>query len=52
MMPRLTVFGLGYLGTVHAACMAQAGFEVLGVDLSHASTPSREPSTTHPEGSG
>jgi UDPglucose 6-dehydrogenase len=32
MMPRLTVFGLGYLGTVHAACMAQAGFEVLGVD--------------------
>jgi UDPglucose 6-dehydrogenase len=31
-MPRLTVFGLGYLGTVHAACMAQAGYEVLGVD--------------------
>ncbi len=30
--PRLTVFGTGYLGTVHAACMAQAGFEVLGVD--------------------
>lgn len=29
---RLTVFGTGYLGTVHAACLAQAGFEVLGVD--------------------
>lgn len=29
---RLTVFGVGYLGTVHAACMAQAGFDVLGVD--------------------
>ncbi|HEX6522973.1 MAG TPA: hypothetical protein VF070_23675 [Streptosporangiaceae bacterium] len=29
---KLTVFGLGYLGTVHAACMAQAGFPVLGVD--------------------
>jgi len=28
---RLTVFGTGYLGTVHAACLAQAGFEVLGV---------------------
>jgi nucleotide sugar dehydrogenase len=29
---RITVFGTGYLGTVHAACLAQAGFEVLGVD--------------------
>jgi UDPglucose 6-dehydrogenase len=29
---RLTVFGTGYLGTVHAACMAEAGFRVLGVD--------------------
>lgn len=34
--PRLTVFGTGYLGTVHAACMAQAGFEVLGVDTDSA----------------
>lgn len=33
---RLTVFGTGYLGTVHAACMAQAGFEVLGVDTDSA----------------
>jgi UDPglucose 6-dehydrogenase len=30
--PRITVFGTGYLGTVHAACLAQAGFQVLGVD--------------------
>ena len=30
------MFGTGYLGTVHAACMAQAGFEVLGVDTDHA----------------
>ncbi|MBV9094464.1 MAG: UDP-glucose/GDP-mannose dehydrogenase family protein [Streptosporangiaceae bacterium] len=29
---RLTVFGTGYLGTAHAACMADAGFHVLGVD--------------------
>ena len=31
--PRLTVFGTGYLGTVHAACMAEAGLPVLGVDF-------------------
>lgn len=30
--PRLTVLGTGYLGITHAACMAQLGFEVLGVD--------------------
>ncbi len=29
---RLTVIGTGYLGAVHAACMANLGFEVLGVD--------------------
>jgi UDPglucose 6-dehydrogenase len=29
---RLTVFGTGYLGVVHAAGMAAAGFRVLGVD--------------------
>jgi UDPglucose 6-dehydrogenase len=29
---RLTVFGTGYLGITHAACMASLGFEVLGVD--------------------
>jgi len=31
--PRLTVFGTGYLGTAHAACLASPGFEVLGVDV-------------------
>ncbi len=35
-MPRLTVFGRGYLGTVHAARMAQAGFRVLGLDTDRA----------------
>jgi UDPglucose 6-dehydrogenase len=29
---RLTVLGAGYLGTTHAACMAEIGFDVLGVD--------------------
>lgn len=29
---RLTVIGTGYLGVTHAACMAELGFEVLGVD--------------------
>lgn len=31
--PRLTVLGAGYLGVSHAACLAQAGFEVLCVDI-------------------
>jgi nucleotide sugar dehydrogenase len=30
---RLTVIGTGYLGATHAACMAELGFEVLGVDV-------------------
>ena len=29
----ITVIGTGYLGAVHAACMAQSGHEVLGVDV-------------------
>jgi UDPglucose 6-dehydrogenase len=29
---RITVIGTGHLGAVHAACMAHAGHEVLGVD--------------------
>jgi UDPglucose 6-dehydrogenase len=29
---RLTVLGTGYLGTSHAACMAELGFDVLGLD--------------------
>jgi UDPglucose 6-dehydrogenase len=31
--PRLTVIGTGYLGATHAACMAELGFEVLGLDV-------------------
>jgi UDPglucose 6-dehydrogenase len=33
---RITVLGTGYLGTAHAACLAEMGFEVLGVDVSSA----------------
>jgi len=29
---RLSVIGTGYLGTVHSACMAEIGHDVLGVD--------------------
>jgi UDPglucose 6-dehydrogenase len=31
--PRLTVIGTGYLGATHAACMAELGFDVLGLDV-------------------
>jgi UDPglucose 6-dehydrogenase len=30
---RVTVIGTGYLGATHAACMAELGWEVLGVDI-------------------
>ena len=30
--PRLTVLGTGYLGVSHAVCLAELGFDVLGVD--------------------
>lgn len=30
---KLSVIGTGYLGAVHAACMAEIGHEVLGVDV-------------------
>ncbi|WP_410580743.1 UDP-glucose dehydrogenase family protein [Amycolatopsis sp. lyj-108] len=29
---RITVLGTGYLGATHAACMAEMGYEVLGMD--------------------
>jgi UDPglucose 6-dehydrogenase len=29
----MTVVGCGYLGAVHAACMAQSGHEVVGIDV-------------------
>ncbi|MFB8201272.1 UDP-glucose dehydrogenase family protein [Kitasatospora purpeofusca] len=33
MRHRLTVIGSGYLGITHAACMAELGYEVLGLDI-------------------
>ncbi|WP_396134641.1 UDP-glucose dehydrogenase family protein [Citricoccus sp. I39-566] len=30
---RISVVGTGYLGATHAACMAELGFEVLGLDI-------------------
>ncbi|WP_436777313.1 UDP-glucose dehydrogenase family protein [Yinghuangia sp. YIM S09857] len=33
MTPRITVIGTGYLGATHAACMAELGYEVIGVDV-------------------
>ena len=32
MSRRIAVLGTGYLGVTHAACMAELGFEVLGMD--------------------
>jgi len=31
--PRLTVLGTGYLGATHAVCMAELGYQVVGVDV-------------------
>jgi UDPglucose 6-dehydrogenase len=33
MSPRLSVIGTGYLGATHAACMAELGFDVIGLDI-------------------
>ena len=33
MQLRLSVIGTGYLGATHAACMAELGFEVIGLDV-------------------
>ncbi len=30
---RISVIGTGYLGAVHAACMAELGFDVVGIDV-------------------
>src|SRR6266571_2670263 len=45
MVSRITVLGTGYLGTTHAACLAEMGFEVLGVDVD----PARIDALTHGE---
>lgn len=33
MSPKISVIGTGYLGATHAACMAELGFEVIGLDV-------------------
>ena len=35
-MKRVSVFGLGYVGAVTAACVAHAGHKVIGVDVNPA----------------
>src|SRR3954471_21902309 len=34
--PRMSVIGTGYLGATHAVCMAELGFEVIGLDVDEA----------------
>lgn len=41
-MNRIAVFGTGYLGATHAACMAELGHEVVGVDVDESKLKSLE----------
>ncbi len=43
--PRLTVIGTGYLGATHAVCMAELGYEVLGIDVDEAKIASLQSGT-------
>ena len=43
MARRMTVVGCGYLGATHAACMAELGFEVLGLDVDESRVEALQP---------
>ncbi len=42
MSPSISVFGLGYVGTVTATCLAHKGHNIIGVDLSRAKVEAME----------
>jgi UDPglucose 6-dehydrogenase len=42
---KISVIGCGYLGAVHAACMAELGHEVIGVDVDQAKIDALEAAT-------
>ena len=53
MNPNIAVIGTGYLGATHAACLAELGFDVLGVDTDPVKVdrarPRRVPRSTNPD---